>query len=97
MITSVDYDKLNEYTVQYLMQPYLKKKKLGWDILKTLLTHKNGRTKIIQIAHRKEGEKTVTTEEEKTKEKKSVIIEILRLKCKWSKYISSNALIGRVD
>ena len=58
------------------------------------MTHKNGCTKIIQIAHRKEGEKTVTIKEEKTKEKN---IEILRIKCKWSKYISSNALIDRVD
>ena len=74
MITSLDCDKLNEYTMQYLMQPCLKKKKkLGWDILKTLLTHKNGYTKIIQTALRKEGEKTVTIEEEKTKEKRVLL------------------------
>lgn len=30
MITSVDYDKLNECTMQCLMQPCLKKKKKNW-------------------------------------------------------------------
>lgn len=59
--------------MQYLMQPCLKKKTGLIDILKTLLTHKNGCTKIIQIAHRKEGEKTVTIKEEKNKRKKKTV------------------------